>query len=442
MPEGPAIMNNVLCLGDFSSGKSAFINMLLGVRILPEQLQSTDIPVVKIRSGETAAILVREPGQKYGRPIASFAKVPEDWSSFEYLELTVPGHPMLDGGLELWDTPGINSTKERQRRHLENFLRATVQDFQTVLFFVSNNITNSSIEFLNEWPEIKAKLKIVVNIKQVTPETECGRIENAVKKEVNRKLGNIPVELLYMGDAYDEFVDESDERGRDYTDAQRLALWDKLAVDIDGLMKKHEGQVIGEVVFDILKEMHDGTSIDTVPIGAPDIGSIEGTPAIASEDSRSAPAPRNKRTAIRDYLQTCLWFLLIGNGAELCVSHWGIWHYISIDDVVFSMEFFSLPSIICGFLTVFVFRRLSKKGDKPSRILFHTVISCMLGWLPLPLGCLCVLIKNTDSMIFTVSIWSAGAMIIAMLTFPYFLARELSLGDEIEGKVKKNNNDA
>jgi hypothetical protein len=443
MPKGPAIMNNVLCLGDFSSGKSAFFNMLLGVKILPEQLQSTDIPVVKIRSGETAAILVHEPGQKYGRPIASFAKVPEDWSSFEYLELTVPGHPMLEGGLALWDTPGINSTKERQRKHLENFLRSTIRDFQTVLFFVSSNMTNSNIEFLNEWPEIKDKLKIVVNIKQVMPERECRRIENAIKKEVNRRLGNVPVELLYIGDVYDEFAEESDERGRDYTDAQRLALWDKLAVDFDGLMKKHEGQVIGEVIFDILREMHDGASIDTVPLVAPDIGSREETHAVAFEDSRSTPGPQKKGIALRYYIRSCLWFLFVGDAVMLCTWHWNIWEYTQIDEVYYYLVKFSGFSFISGLFTTFVFRRISQKRDKPSRILLHTVISCMLGWLPLPyIYYYCLLYESTDTLLFVISRWSIGAVIITILTFLYFLIRKRSFGNDREGKKRKNNNNA
>ena len=38
----------ILLLGEFSTGKSAFINMLLGVSILPERLESTDFSVIKI----------------------------------------------------------------------------------------------------------------------------------------------------------------------------------------------------------------------------------------------------------------------------------------------------------------------------------------------------------------------------------------------------------
>lgn len=287
-------MNNVLCIGDFSSGKSAFINMLLGVRILPEQLQTTDMPVVKIVTGETAAIYAHEPGQKYGRALPSFEAIPKDWSNFEFLELTVPGHPLLEKGLVLWDTPGINSTNERQREHLEGFLRATETDFQTVLFFISGNISNSHMEFLKKWPELLKRTKIVVNVKQTMAEKECRRIENSVKKEVNLGLGNIPVELLYIGDAYEDFAEDSDKRCAGYTDPQRLVLWDKLTIDFDDLKKKHEDNIIGDVIFDILRERHDGIAIGNDPLNQV-LQSQEMSPQSADEENSSILVPQASR---------------------------------------------------------------------------------------------------------------------------------------------------
>lgn len=38
----------IVFLGEFSSGKSAFINMLLGVSIIPESLGATMIGLIKI----------------------------------------------------------------------------------------------------------------------------------------------------------------------------------------------------------------------------------------------------------------------------------------------------------------------------------------------------------------------------------------------------------
>jgi hypothetical protein len=247
-------MNNILCLGPFTSGKSAFLNMLLGVRILPEQLQSTDVPIVKIHAGKTAGIFVREAGQKYGAPIPSFADVPQDWSSFDYLELTVPGHPLLDQGLVLWDTPGINSTNPHHNAHLEDFLRENASRFQSVLFFTPGNLEGTSLEFLKKWPALKEIMTIVINIKQVMTAGDCRKIERSVKREINLRLGHIPAELLCFGDLYVDFVDESDKRESEYKDYQRIALWEKLVIDFEELKKKHEDSLIGDVVFDILKD--------------------------------------------------------------------------------------------------------------------------------------------------------------------------------------------
>lgn len=247
-------MNNILCLGDFSSGKSSFLNMLLGVSILPEQLQSTNLPVIQIHSGETAGIYVREKGQKYGRPIAAWSKIPPDWSTFEYIELTVPNHPLLDKGLVIWDSPGVNSTNEQHIKHLEVFLQNYKDQFQSVFYFLHGNLQNTHIEFIKQWPFLLNKLSIVVNIKEVRPETESRKIENQVKKDVRVQLGAIPVELLYIGDLYEDFASESDKKTQGYGDQQRLALWQNIAIDFEGLKKKHEKTIIGDVIFDILKE--------------------------------------------------------------------------------------------------------------------------------------------------------------------------------------------
>jgi formylglycine-generating enzyme required for sulfatase activity len=255
-------MNNILCLGPFTSGKSAFLNMLLGVRILPEQLQSTNVPVVKIHAGKVAGLFIRESGQKYGNPIPSFAEVPADWSSFEHMELTVPGHRLLDNGLVLWDTPGINSTNRHHQEHLEEFLNVTIQYFQAVLFFVPGNLESCDLEFIKQWPDLRDKLKIVINIKQSMAERDCRRIESSVKKEVYLRLGNIPVELLYIGDVYEEFCEESEKNDDGYDDCQRIALWKKLVIDFEALRRRYEEKIIGDVVFEILNAKMDRPSIE------------------------------------------------------------------------------------------------------------------------------------------------------------------------------------
>jgi hypothetical protein len=247
-------MNNVLCLGDFSSGKSAFLNMLLGVSILPEKLESTNIPVIKICSGDAAGLFLRESDQKYGRPIASWSKIPEDWSSFEHAELTVPNHPLLEKGLVLWDSPGINSTNDHHTKHVEAFLEKYQDQFHSILFFISEQILDTHIQYIQRWKTLQSRMRIVLNIRKEMSERDCRKIETHVKKEVGIRLGTIPVELLYLWDAYAEFDNLSFEKQRRLNEQARLAMWEDLAVDFDELKKKYEGKILGDVIFEILKE--------------------------------------------------------------------------------------------------------------------------------------------------------------------------------------------
>lgn len=91
----------ILLLGKFSTGKSAFNNMLLGVSILPKRLELTDFPFVKIQSAKPTGIFLREYGQKNPRVLDSFSDIPKDWSTFEYVEINIPSHPLLQKELIL-----------------------------------------------------------------------------------------------------------------------------------------------------------------------------------------------------------------------------------------------------------------------------------------------------------------------------------------------------
>jgi hypothetical protein len=291
---------NVLFLGPFTSGKSAFINMLLGVRILPEQLQSTNVPAVKIHSGRTAGLFIRESGQKYGNPIPSFDDIPSDWSGLEYMELSVPDHPLLEEGLVLWDTPGINTTRAHHSEYLEGFLKRNTDLFRSALFFIPGNLEGSSVEFIKRWPALRPITTLVVNIKQAMAEDDCRKIEAAVKKEAYRRLGPIPVELLYCGDLYEDFVDESMRKEGEYKNYQRIAMWEDLVVDFGALRERHRDRLIGDVIFEVLEDARSAEA--------------EGD----GEGDARAPAAAEKQVAGRAHVFCVRCGREIGAGSKFC----------------------------------------------------------------------------------------------------------------------------
>jgi TPR repeat protein len=243
---------NILLLGEFSTGKSAFLNMLLGVQLLPEQLDSTNLPIVKIHSGKPGGIWLREPGQKNPRAIESWSDIPEDWNEFDHAEVTVSGHPYLDKGLVFWDTPGINTTNSHHKQHLDKFLKSKSSEFISVLYFVSGNLTSTSIEFLKQNRALWDNMLIFVNIKEVKQEIQSRQIETEVKKTVWTQLGNLPVELLYIGDACEAFNELSEQNREGLTDYELMWKWSTVKVDLADLLQRHEDDVIGTDIFDII----------------------------------------------------------------------------------------------------------------------------------------------------------------------------------------------
>jgi TPR repeat protein len=285
---------DILLLGEFSTGKSAFLNMLLGVQILPEQLDSTNLPVVKIQAGKPGGIWLRESGQNNPRAIESWSDIPEDWNDFEHAEVTVSGHPYLDKGLVFWDTPGINTTNAHHKQHLDDFLRSKSSDFISVLYFVSGNLTSTSIEFLKQNRALWTKMTIIVNIKEVMQVRQAHEIEIEVKKTVRTQLGNLPVELLYIGDACEEFNEVSDKNRAGLSDYELMWKWSDLKVDLAELLERHDSDIVGSYIFDIIltyanmsEPESDGKPIDEKDHSLTEKKSAETDSSTLKEEGRS-----------------------------------------------------------------------------------------------------------------------------------------------------------
>jgi len=243
----------VLLLGEFSSGKSAFINMLLGAAILPERLASTDLPVVKVSSRLTPGISLTY-ADKPRKALARWDQIPSDWRLFDYAEVTLSGHPLLDTGLVLWDTPGINATLPRHREHLERFLTDRAGGFHRVLYFVPNNISRTSLDFLQSWRALWPNLMIVVNVKESLPREACEALSREARKIVMRELGNIPVLTLAVGDACEAFVEACHKVTDNRSDGDRIRNWHTGQIDFGELLGRHADHIVGDELFEIVAE--------------------------------------------------------------------------------------------------------------------------------------------------------------------------------------------
>lgn len=249
------MVKEVLLLGEFSSGKSAFINMLLGVKLLPERLESTNMPVIRISGSAPAGIWLREEGQKNLKAIDKLSDIPSDWELFEYAEVTIPSHPILKEGVVVWDTPGINSTNPGHTAHLREFLKIH-RPYKQVYFFIHSNLTESILSEIKKLHHLHSKMTLLINVKAAD-----STLENAylLQKEANRVLKsnmiNVQVEILMLGNLMDEFFEITSRQSDDFSQWELIKEWSKRKTDINELKKNVSGGLFGDQIFDYFNDL-------------------------------------------------------------------------------------------------------------------------------------------------------------------------------------------
>lgn len=121
----------VAVVGEFSTGKSALVNALLGEDLLPTALEACTAVVTRIRcAGENeppgVSVRFRKSGKRTVpreqlRELLTFESREEDDIPIE-AEVVVPRGSFLDHGIELIDTPGVNDPDARGEQVTLGFL--------------------------------------------------------------------------------------------------------------------------------------------------------------------------------------------------------------------------------------------------------------------------------------------------------------------------------
>jgi small GTP-binding protein len=154
--------------GEFNSGKSSFINALLGERVLPEGVTPTTDRINILRHGETISEHLREA---------------------YLLERTHPAEVLRE--INIVDTPGTNAII---RRH-EELTRDFVPRSDLVLFVTSADrpFTESERAFLEQIREWGKKIVFIVNkIDILTREDEREQVIRYVGENAATLLGETP----------------------------------------------------------------------------------------------------------------------------------------------------------------------------------------------------------------------------------------------------------
>lgn len=131
--------------GHFSAGKSTLVNRLCGAELLPSSPIPTSANVVTIRCGEPRAVIRINrdgKGEEVTVPIDQLEAHCRDGEGVEAIDLYYPS-PLLEGGLALLDTPGIDSTDDAHKLATESALHLA----DVVCYVMDYNHVQSEINF-------------------------------------------------------------------------------------------------------------------------------------------------------------------------------------------------------------------------------------------------------------------------------------------------------
>jgi TPR repeat protein len=230
---------DILVLSEFGIVKSAFIDLLLGVSIMPQETPTTNLPVIRFQANATPGFWM-----KLAKPepvlnsINRWTEIPKDWTAFDDIEIGVAGHPIFDSEIVLWDMPNINSPLKERHEHLVKFLAQHQTRFSSVLFLSAGVPTQVAVDFLNQWPLLRRRTTLVIIITERKTQGDCEELALAVRDVSTQKLYDIPSKLLYIGGMFEEFQIRADAMRRNYSDRDLLERRIELQVDIDTIARK------------------------------------------------------------------------------------------------------------------------------------------------------------------------------------------------------------
>jgi len=154
---------NIGFCGHFSAGKSTMINTLLGKFLLPASPIPTSANLVMICSGEPRAEIFFSNGDKTVIEVENIDQWKEYCKNGQEVERVViyDQHPLLEEGIQLLDTPGVDSTDSAHQSATEEALH--LADF--IIFVTDYNHVQSenNFNFIKQLKEKGKKLILVVN---------------------------------------------------------------------------------------------------------------------------------------------------------------------------------------------------------------------------------------------------------------------------------------
>jgi small GTP-binding protein len=157
----------VVIVGEFNSGKSSFINALLGAHVQPEGVTPTTDRITLIRYGEEPA---------------------EEQKETFMLDRSYPAEVLRQ--LTIVDTPGTNAVIRRHEELTHTFIpRADIVIFITSADRPFTESERAFLEMIKEWGK---KIVLIVNKLDILHEDELGEVLEFVEKHTYSLIGRTP----------------------------------------------------------------------------------------------------------------------------------------------------------------------------------------------------------------------------------------------------------
>ncbi len=240
-----------------------FINMLLGVSLMPGEEARPDLPVIRLHASTPSGIWLKQPECAYSlTPLAWWREAPEEWSAYEHVGVTIEGHSFFDTGIVVWDTPEPLPGRTKHEERFQAFLTEKQEAVSSALFFVSGKLEPECVEFLKRWPLLLRRTTILLFITERKSENECQLIESSIRDVAKRELNNVPVKLFYAGDVFEEFHMLSHEMRPNYSDAELAQRWKEIRGDTDGMARKYSSKTTGSQISELLEKTVEWEEID------------------------------------------------------------------------------------------------------------------------------------------------------------------------------------
>ena len=199
----------IMVMGEFSTGKSTFINALVGKQIAVVDALPTTAVITKLGYGDAERVIV------YYRDGSNHEYAPDEWGrltaesddeanalheKIDYVERSVPISVLKD--MSVIDSPGLNALKEAHEEATKRF----VEQADTVLWMISSEKAATDTEYQGI-EKLSPRLKPIVIVNKMDlldeeegddPETFLQNIRGKLKDKVQAVIG-ISAEFAFQG---------------------------------------------------------------------------------------------------------------------------------------------------------------------------------------------------------------------------------------------------